>query len=427
MHKPPRALTVCVIGAGVVGAATAQALSQAGHEVILLDAAAAPSSATSDQQGVLLGYAHAEPLASPNLLRALPSLWTDHDATLGIRPRASWRQWSWLVQWLRACREEPHTRAVRALLALSQLSQAEWTFREGTKQALDVATSERGRLLALTDAEHLDLAGGRVELLRDLGFQASLLKPEECLTLEPTLGSMGHRLLGGVWTASERLVNAAEMTRALIAQMQACGGRLRTLVRATGFSSSAQDHRITAVQTDSGDVLCDAAVIANGAEAGGLARRLGLYLPLATWKSHSITLPVRHRELTPAVCIQDATRRIVFAPMGDHLRVSGMLDMAGNDTRRDPHRVRMLLNAARSLFPDSCDFTADPQAWAGVQAETPDGLPLIGPTRWSNVWLNAGHGSHGVTLALGSARLVERWLAQDVNEVLAAPFVPSRR
>ena len=95
--------TVCVIGAGVVGCATAYALRRQGFQVILLDAQAGPGEGASRANGAQLSYSYVEPLASPATLRALPALLSSQDSPLRFSPRMDWRQWHWGVRFLLAC------------------------------------------------------------------------------------------------------------------------------------------------------------------------------------------------------------------------------------------------------------------------------------------------------------------------------------
>jgi D-amino-acid dehydrogenase len=63
--------------------------------------------------------------------------------------------------------------------------------------------------------------------------------------------------------------------------------------------------------------------------------------------------------------------------------------------------------------------------WAGLRPATPSSLPIIGATPFHNVLLNVGHGALGFTLAMGSARLLERELSGTSDPAVAAPFTYS--
>ena len=60
------------------------------------------------------------------------------------------------------------------------------------------------------------------------------------------------------------------------------------------------------------------------------------------------------------------------------------------------------MQRTRQLFPD-LKVDGEPQFWAGLRPATPSNVPLIGRTRYGNLWLNTGHGTLGWTMACGSA------------------------
>jgi len=152
-------------------------------------------------------------------------------------------------------------------------------------------------------------------------------------------------------------------------------------------------------------------VIANGNGAVELARRLRMRLGIYPVKGYSITLPVVDRARAPGVSVTEASRKLVFAPLGNQLRVAGFAELVGNDLSVDASRIASLVSAVGAVFPGACRLDVDPQPWAGLRPMTPTSLPLVGRTRWRNVLLNAGHGALGLTLAMGSARLLERHLS----------------
>ncbi len=115
-------MKVCVVGAGVVGCATAFELALAGHQVTLMDAAAGPGMGTSFANGAQLSYSYVEPLANPATLRALPKLLTDPASPVRFRLRADPHQWAWGARFLLACTRSAAQAGTGALLALGALS-----------------------------------------------------------------------------------------------------------------------------------------------------------------------------------------------------------------------------------------------------------------------------------------------------------------
>ena len=108
---------------------------------------------------------------------------------------------------------------------------------------------------------------------------------------------------------------------------------------------------------------------------------------------------------------------MVYALLGDELRIAGMADIAGYNTTLDPVRVRLLISQARSVFPDAGDYTADLKPWCGLRPATPKGTPIVGASPIENLFLNAGHGALGWTLSCGCAKVVS-----DLVSGLSAPI-----
>ena len=124
---------IAVIGAGIVGCATAFRLAQDGHRVILIDAANGPALGTSFANGAQLSYSYVEPLATPGTLRGLPKMLFDADSPLRFRLRADPRQWEWGLRFLAACTTAEARKGTQALLVLAQRSRAVlegWMARE---------------------------------------------------------------------------------------------------------------------------------------------------------------------------------------------------------------------------------------------------------------------------------------------------------
>jgi D-amino-acid dehydrogenase len=68
------------------------------------------------------------------------------------------------------------------------------------------------------------------------------------------------------------------------------------------------------------------------------------------------------------------------------------------------------------LFPDAADY-ARARKWAGLRPATPGNVPVIGRTRFPNLFLNTGHGTLGWTLSAGSGRSIACLIAGRQPEV----------
>jgi D-amino-acid dehydrogenase len=153
-----------------------------------------------------------------------------------------------------------------------------------------------------------------------------------------------------------------------------------------------------------------------GSESPLLTRPIGIRLPVYPVKGYSVTIPIEGRNGAPTMGIADEERKIVVARLGDKLRAAGTAELVGYDRRIDERRARSVLKPMLELFPNGGD-AEQVEFWTGLRPMTPDGSPVIGPTGIRNLYLNAGHGSVGWTLACGSARLVSDMISGDSSEI----------
>jgi len=400
---------IVVVGAGIVGSATAYLLTRAGFRVTLVESRHRAGQVTSLANGAQLSYSYVEPLATPATLRKIPSMLLSRDSPLRLRPTGEWTQIVWGWRFLRACRADQVVLATRQLLELAFLSRDELD-RAIERDQLSFRHARIGKLVVYDNRDAVRGAERQVSLQRTLGCEQEMLTAAQCLEREPALAHHEATLCGGVWTPGEAVGDAALLSNELVDHARRGGATLRFGASVVDFEVDGDQVR-RVVCDDGGRLAADHVVIANGNGAVELARRLRMRLGIYPVKGYSITLPVVDRARAPSVSVTDAARKVVFAPLGNQLRVAGFAELVGNDLSIDSSRIASLVSSVGQVFPGACRLDVDPQPWAGLRPMTPTSLPVVGRTRWRNVLLNAGHGALGFTLAMGSARLVERHLS----------------
>ena len=172
--------------------------------------------------------------------------------------------------------------------------------------------------------------------------------------------------------------------------------------------------------TDAGELEADAFVMAMGAAHAWHAKSLGLYLPIYPLKGYSLTLDTskaKNLASAPHISVTDSAYKVVYALLGQELRIAGMADIAGYNTTLDPVRVGLLVKQAKSVFPDAGDYTADLKPWCGLRPATPKGTPILGTSPITNMYLNAGHGALGWTLSCGCAKVVSDLISGNEPEI----------
>ncbi|WP_025137230.1 D-amino acid dehydrogenase [Achromobacter sp. DH1f] len=393
-----------VIGAGVVGMATAYTLHREGHQVSVVDAGPGPGLGTSRANGAQLSYSFVAPLADPAVLPKLPAWLLGRDTPLRWRPRLDPAQWRWCLDFLRACTRAQSRATTRELLALglySRLCVHELVGQE--RPAFDFSSA--GKLLVYQDAASYGRALAQMDYQASLGCEQRALDRQACLDLEPALADIGASIAGAIYTPTEDAGDCLRLCDELARILRAAPGPARFHFNTPVSALRTENGRIVALSTPHGDLQADHYVLAGGTGAQALARRIGLDLRIYPLKGYSLTYDLTPDSVAPVSSISDIGRKVVYARLGQRLRVAGMVDIGAQDAHIDPRRVQSLRDDVARFFP-RLNPAGAPQAWAGLRPARPDGKPLIGATPWRNLWLNAGHGGLGFTLAAGSARML---------------------
>ena len=399
---------VCVLGAGIVGLATAWQLNRQGFQVSVIDRAA-PGAGASGGNGAQLSYSYVQPLADPSIWKQLPQLLLSPSSPLKLRPQLDPLQWRWALAFLAACNARTSRESTASLLALAARSRAAF---EAMRAELspDCDFSATGKLVLYASAASLEGARAQLELQRTMGSEQRLVTPEECIAIEPALASYRDRMAGAVYTPSECAADCLKVCIELTKALGARGVRFMPGTDVHGFVRSGS--RIAAARTSSGDVQADAFVMALGSASHELGRALGAYLPVYPLKGYSITVDVDPAPgAAPRVNVTDSARKVVFARIGSRLRVAGMAELVGHDASIPATRIETLAAATRAVFPHASRLE-ELHPWTGMRPATPKGLPIIGRLASAppNMLFNTGHGALGFTLAFGSALRVAQAL-----------------
>ena len=395
-------MKVLVLGSGVIGVTAAYFLSRAGHEVTVVDRRSGPGEETSFANGGQISAGLAEPWANPEVPRKLLRWIGRKNAPLAFHLRVDPDLWRWALRFLSNCTAKRSAanleRALRiALYSRKQLRE----IREATGITYDEWTE--GVLKIYREARDFEMACQRMKAMNALGSDLRALDQRACLDVEPALEPTAEKIVGAIYSPEDESGDAYAFTVKLTEEAARLGARFK--FDRTIEALAPKGERIERVITDRESFSADAIVLSLGSYSPLLLRTLGIRLPIYPAKGYSVTLPIRDGNRAPSRSITDEDKKLVFGRFGDRLRVAGRVEFKGYDPKIEPARCQALAEDLESFFPGAAD-QGKPDYWAGLRPLTPDTLPVIGPSRFSNLFLNTGHGTYGWTLAAGSGRIV---------------------
>lgn len=385
-----------IVGSGVVGVANAWALSRRGWQVTIIDAASGPALGSSFANGAQLSYVYVDALASPSMVKRLPWLALGLDPTFRMRPSFDPEVYRWALSFIREG-TEPRWHA-------NTLAQLELALESRTalhallaKHPLDFGHVRAGKLhLYGTEQSY---AGGRkmMALKAPLGAVQRVISPREAAEIEPALADRSDALAGVIFSPEEEVGDPHLFA----------AGLLDILVRDYG-AEVRFDFPVKAITSGKGEAIvdgperlsADAVFVCTGTATQRLLRPLGFRAPIQPSKGYSITAPAG--SAAPRVSITDTERRLVFANLSGKIRIAGLAELGSSSIAVRPKRLGVLIDSAREALPHAADYDAIESSWAGLRPMTPSSRPIIAQAA-PGIFVNAGHGILGWTLAMGSA------------------------
>jgi len=397
-------MKVIVLGAGVVGLSCAWYLWRDGHQVTIVERNRGVGLETSFANGGQLSYSYVAPLASPSVIPKLPPWLLRRDSPLRFKPEIDPDQWRWCLAFLAACNQSTADETTRRLLRLAFYSR-DLMHQLVREQSIDFDYVHNGKLVVHTQKESFESAVRLMEYQRTLGAEQRALGPRECVEIEPALADMSARIAGAIHTPSEEAGDTYKFCNELARLMTTGPNPVTIHLRAEVGRLLPWRGKLMGVETSVGVLEADHYVLALGASAPYLAKPLGIRIPVYPLKGYSLSLPITNDAAAPRISVTDFKRKVVYARIGDDLRVAGMADLSGRRAVIDVERIDQLVDEVRNTFPRATNFEAL-KPWCGMRPATPRGTPVLGPTPHANLWLDVGHGALGFTLALATGRIV---------------------
>ncbi|TQL46766.1 D-amino-acid dehydrogenase [Homoserinimonas aerilata] len=415
----PQAENVTIVGAGIVGLSTAWFLQEHGVAVTVLDREGVAAGASWGNAG-WIAPALTLPLPEPGIfsfgLKAIIDPASPVFVPFSVDPR--------LLRFLAgfALNSTP-PRWRRNMTAFAEINK--WGVDSfdrladgGVENRTIVAdpfltgfVSERDRGVLEHEFDEIALRGGAVDFERISG--------DELRTIEPTVSDA---VTHGIRISGQRYINPPVFMESLAAAVRARGGEIVEGADVVGITDLGELGVGIDVVGEPEGRIADQVVIATGTWMGRLARRFGVRQLVQAGRGYSFSV---RPETVPTHPIYFPAQRVACTPLGDRLRVGGMMEFRPGDAPPDPRRVTTMVEAARPLF-RGVDWEAREEEWVGSRPCTADGLPLVGATRSPRVHVAGGHGMWGVTLGPLTGRILADSITGAAEHPLLKSFDPLR-
>lgn len=394
-------MRVIVLGSGVIGVASAYYLAQQGAQVTVLDRQAGPAEETSFGNAGQISPGYSTPWAAPGIPFKAVKWMFQHHAPLAINIDGSMWQLQWMAQMLKNCNPQSYAVNKERMMRVAEYSRdCLKALRETT--GIEYENRAKGTLQVFRSEAQLEAVQRDIQVLEECGVGYALLDREGLAQVEPALAHAQDKLVGGLHLPNDETGDCYLFTNALANKAKALGVDFQFNQQVEGLV--VEGDSIKGVRVNGQTLTADRYVLAFGSYSRDFLKPLELNLPVYPVKGYSLTIPIVQPEFAPQSTVLDETYKIAITRFDQRIRVGGMAELSGFNLGLNQDRRATLEMVTQDLFPGG--NMAEASFWTGLRPMTPDSTPIIGATRFKNLFLNTGHGTLGWTMACGSGKLI---------------------
>lgn len=391
---------IIILGAGIIGVTSAYFLSKKGFDVTVIERESKAGQGTSYGNGSQLSYSKTYPLSNPATLKKLPFYLFSKKSPIHFKLGAlsfDFLRWGLLFLLESTAKKAAANNEKVVKLALESRAAIREILAEHN---IHFDMEQNGKLYTYTNEAEFAAAKEFIAKQNDYGLSWEFLSVDEAIAKEPALADRRAELVGASFCPIDEYGDCEKFS---IELAKICVGMGVKFVYDTEVDSFVVDRaRMKAVVAGAQRYEADEFVIASGAASAKLAKMAGEYIPVYPMKGYSITAPAKNN--APKISITDESRRIVYATIGNRLRVAGIAEFSGhNKVIRRKVMDRLIRDASESM-PEAADYSRV-EEWTGLRPMTPSTVPIIGRSgKVANLSYNVGQGMLGWTLSCGSAK-----------------------
>ncbi|MDC5575126.1 D-amino acid dehydrogenase [Acinetobacter baumannii] len=394
-------MRVIVLGSGVIGVASAYYLARQGAEVTVLDRQSGPAEETSFGNAGQISPGYSTPWAAPGIPFKAVKWMFQHHAPLAINLDGSMWQLQWMAQMLKNCNPQSYAVNKERMMRVAEYSRD--CLRELRKDTgIHYENRAKGTLQLFRKEAQMEAVQRDISVLEECGVSYELLNGNELSRVEPALANAQDKLVGGLHLPNDETGDCYLFTNALAQIAKELGVNFQ-------FNQNVEKlivegDEIKGVQVNGKVLTADRYVLAFGSYSRDFLKPLDLQLPVYPVKGYSLTIPIVDPAFAPQSTVLDETYKIAITRFDQRIRVGGMAELSGFNLGLNEDRRATLQMVTQDLFPGG--DMAQASFWTGLRPMTPDSTPIIGATRFKNLFLNTGHGTLGWTMACGSGKLI---------------------
>ena len=417
---------IIIIGGGLLGLATANALLDRGEKVLVLDKNPEVASAASFANAGMLTPSQSTPWNSPSDIAYILSGIGRKDSPMSVSFGAIPSYFFWGLRFILNSTPSRFEKISKGIFYLAKHSK-ELTEKFRLKEEFSYDESTNGTLKLFRDRERLQKSIALSDRIYGDSNAINVLNQKELIELEPALSKVRKGLVGGIHYKDDEAGDSYKFCKALEEIVRKKGGRI--LVNTNIKKILLNKHRVNSVVTDRAVLQAKRIIVCAGSWSPTLLKELKIKIPVKPVKGYSLTYNTAGIRNTPKIPVIDESIHIAITPYKNRIRIAGTAEFVGFNEDVHPKRFNYLNSKLNEVYPSLYSTVKDDEEaeiWFGFRPMSADGLPFIGESKIKGLYLNTGHGHLGWTLAMGSADLLADQIVGAETQIDSKPYQANR-
>ena len=404
--------SVAIIGAGIVGVASACVLNRKGYEVTVFDPYFPGEGGSSKANAGHIGASDIFPLSTPGIHWKALKMLMDSDAPLKVPLKDFWPQIPWFWRFLLTSNENRFKKATDALSYLCYNS-----IRD-TKELLEYSNiaqklEQNGCAFIYDTKLSFNKSIKSWDERNSRGFSNEVINAKKIAQITPTINEkFKYAYLSHHWA---KVSEPKDIVHGLAESAKMNG----VYFHQERINSVSEKLNSISINAEKGNSQYDAVVITAGINSVSLAKPLGDFLPMTAERGYNLTIPLSNIDIDIPIVFAD--RGIVATSLESGLRIGGWAEFADPSRPANPNYFNSIARISQDLFPGLSIENA--KYWMGSRPSTPDSVPVISRSlKTDRVFYNTGHGHYGLTHAATSANLLYNLIEGEPNSTEIKAF-----
>ncbi|KXI30507.1 D-amino acid dehydrogenase [Paraglaciecola hydrolytica] len=396
-------MQVLILGSGVLGVTSAWYLAKEGHTVTVVDRLENVALETSYANAGMLSFDYSTPWAAPGVpFKAIKWMMQDISPLYFHLKEFDAKTVNFLTKMMTQCTQSAFDINKERMLRVARYSGE--CFKSLRKElnihydgrasgTLEIFRSEKEMLGAKSD----------IAVLKKCNVPHQLVDVDGCIKHEPALANVRSKIVGGLHLPGDETGDCFKFTNALAEECKKLGVTFK--MSTTIDSLETQNNQISGVNTSAGKLTADKYLVCLGSYGAAILAKIGINVPIYPMKGYSLTMPIVDESKAPVSTVMDQKYKVAVTRFDDRIRIGGIAEIANYNKELQAKRRGAIEFSVRDLFPGAGDVETA-EFWTGLRPMTPDSVPILGGTKYTNLLLNTGHGTLGWTMSLGSSKFV---------------------